>query len=111
MSSLRLYAAISFPSSSRTKKQKTSGKPPKSPQDSSQAPLIQSWGNIDKDREIQQMTWGVWEGRKHIVVARRNGNVELVNVKDGSMVKEWGIEGLVKDKKNDARYSGLFANE
>ncbi|KAG0223055.1 WD40-repeat-containing domain protein [Mortierella sp. GBAus27b] len=71
-------------------------------------PTIETWGTPDRDRGIQQLCWD--HGDKYLVVARKNGLVQLIDPKDkGSVVAEFKHK-FVKEGKVDTTFVGLFAN-
>ncbi|KAK3808565.1 MAG: WD40-repeat-containing domain protein [Benniella sp.] len=71
------------------------------------APTIETWGTPDRERAIQLLCWD--HDRKHLVVARKNGLVQLINPQEkGSVVTEFKHK-LIKQKV-DTIFVGLFAN-
>ncbi|KAF9586169.1 WD repeat-containing protein 74 [Lunasporangiospora selenospora] len=68
---------------------------------------IETWGTPDRERAIQLMCWD--NQKKHLVVARKNGSVQLIDPKDGSVTLEFK-QTLVKVEKIETAFVGLFAN-
>ncbi|KAF9976768.1 WD repeat-containing protein 74 [Actinomortierella ambigua] len=69
---------------------------------------IEVWGQPDRNRAIQLMTWD--HEKKHIVVARKNGLVQLLNPTDGSVTLEVKQTMPPKQGKVEPAFVGLFAN-
>ncbi|KAF9985338.1 WD repeat-containing protein 74 [Mortierella antarctica] len=70
-------------------------------------PTVETWGTPDRERAIQLLCWD--HEKKHLVVARKNGLVQLLDPKDGSTVAEFK-HTLTKVGKVDTVFVGLFAN-
>ncbi|KAF9171186.1 WD repeat-containing protein 74 [Mortierella sp. AD011] len=72
------------------------------------APTIQTWGTPDRERAIQLLCWD--HDKQHLVVARKNGLVQLIDPKNGgTTVAEFKYK-LGKEGKVDTVFVGLFAN-
>jgi ribosome biogenesis protein NSA1 len=70
-------------------------------------PTVETWGVPDREKAIQLMCWD--HDKKHLVVARKNGVIQLVDPKDGAPVTEFK-QTLAKVDKVDTIFVGLFAN-
>ncbi|KAF9560621.1 WD repeat-containing protein 74 [Mortierella alpina] len=70
-------------------------------------PTVETWGSPDRERAVQLLCWD--HEKKHLVVARKNGLVQLLDPKDGSTVAEFK-HTLGKVGKVDTVFVGLFAN-
>ncbi|KAF9190995.1 WD repeat-containing protein 74 [Haplosporangium sp. Z 767] len=70
-------------------------------------PTVETWGVPDRTKAIQLLCWD--HEKKHLVVARKNGLVQLMDPKDGAVVSEFQYT-LGKDNKVDNFFVGLFAN-
>ncbi|KAI1319341.1 WD repeat-containing protein 74 [Mortierella claussenii] len=71
-------------------------------------PTVEAWGTPDRERAIQLMCWD--HNRKHLVVARKNGLVQLIDPQaSGNVVTEFK-HTLGKEGKVDTTFVGLFAN-
>ncbi|KAF9287676.1 WD repeat-containing protein 74 [Mortierella alpina] len=70
-------------------------------------PTVETWGTPDRERAVQLLCWD--HEKKHLVVARKNGLVQLLDPKDGSAVTEFK-HTLGKVGKVDTVFVGLFAN-
>ncbi|CAO3570008.1 unnamed protein product [Mortierella alpina] len=70
-------------------------------------PTVETWGTPDRERAVQLLCWD--HDKKHLVVARKNGLVQLLDPKDGSAIAEFK-HTLGKVGKIDTVFVGLFAN-
>ncbi|KAF9935206.1 WD repeat-containing protein 74 [Linnemannia zychae] len=70
-------------------------------------PTVETWGVPDREKAIQLMCWDF--EKKHIAVARKNGLVQLLDPKDGTVTTEFK-HILGKEGKVDTIFVGLFAN-
>ncbi|KAF9092625.1 WD repeat-containing protein 74 [Mortierella sp. GBA35] len=70
-------------------------------------PTVETWGVPDREKAIQLMCWDF--EKKHLVVARKNGLVQLLDPKDGTVTTEFK-HTLGKEGKVDNIFVGLFAN-
>ncbi|KAG0244174.1 WD repeat-containing protein 74 [Actinomortierella wolfii] len=80
----------------------------KKEEETAPAATIEVWGQPDRNRAIQLMTWD--HDRKHLVVARKNGLVQLLDPKDGSVTLEIKQVLPPKQGKVEPAFVGLFAN-
>ncbi|RUP43255.1 WD40-repeat-containing domain protein [Jimgerdemannia flammicorona] len=87
---------------------KKPGETPAGPQ-----PVVTSLGDskIDKEEAVQHMCWGNWEGKKHIIVARKNGKIQFISPDDGSIAKEIREEHVGVGEKKEGKFVGLFMND
>ncbi|KAG0054930.1 WD repeat-containing protein 74 [Gryganskiella cystojenkinii] len=98
----------------RVRRSQPAPEPPQKP-----VPTVETWGVPDRNKAIQLMCWD--HDRTFLVVARKNGLIQLLNPKEnGSVflefkqelvpeeVKANGIKGVVK--KEETVFVGLFAN-
>ncbi|KAG0262155.1 WD repeat-containing protein 74 [Mortierella polycephala] len=70
-------------------------------------PTVETWGAPDRNKAVQLLCWD--HEKKHLVVARKNGLVQLMDPKDGAVISEFQ-HTLGKDNKIDNFFVGLFAN-
>ncbi|KAG0213130.1 WD repeat-containing protein 74 [Mortierella sp. GBA30] len=70
-------------------------------------PTVETWGTPDREKAVQLLCWD--HEKKHLVVARKNGLVQLLDPKDGTTVTEFK-HTLEKEGKVDTVFVGLFAN-
>ncbi|KAF9345144.1 WD repeat-containing protein 74 [Mortierella sp. AD094] len=71
-------------------------------------PTVETWGTPDRERAIQLLCWD--HDKQHLVVARKNGLVQLIDPKNsGTTVAEFKHK-LGKEGKVDTVFVGLFAN-
>ncbi|KAF9388998.1 WD repeat-containing protein 74 [Podila verticillata] len=70
-------------------------------------PTVETWGVPYREKAIQLMCWD--HDKKHLVVARKSGVIQLVDPKDGAPVTEFK-QTLAKVDKVDTIFVGLFAN-
>ncbi|KAG0269161.1 WD repeat-containing protein 74 [Actinomortierella ambigua] len=77
-------------------------------EEEAQGTTVEVWGQPDRNRAIQLMTWD--HDRKHLVVARKNGLVQLLNPQDGSITLEVQQTMPPKQGKIEPAFVGLFAN-
>lgn len=87
----------------RVRRGQPTPEPPSKP-----VPTIETWGTPDRERAIQLLDWD--HDKKHLVVARKNGLVQLIDPKEkGSVIAEFK-HNLIKQGKVDTTFVGLFAN-
>ncbi|KAG0340870.1 WD repeat-containing protein 74 [Podila horticola] len=89
----------------KVKRRKRNAEPVEPP--AKPVPTVETWGVPDREKAIQLMCWD--HDKKHLVVARKNGVIQLVDPKDGSPVAEFK-QTLAKVDKVDTIFVGLFAN-
>lgn len=70
-------------------------------------PTVETWGIPDREKAIQLLCWD--SERKHLAVARKNGLVQLLDPKDGTITTEFK-HTLGKEGKVDTVFVGLFAS-
>ncbi|KAF9206639.1 WD repeat-containing protein 74 [Haplosporangium sp. Z 27] len=71
-------------------------------------PTVETWGTPDREKAIQLLSWD--HGKQHLVVARKNGSVQLIDPKNrGTVVTEFKYK-LEKEGKVDTVFVGVFAN-
>ncbi|OAQ31806.1 WD40 repeat-like protein [Linnemannia elongata AG-77] len=70
-------------------------------------PTVETWGIPDREKAIQLMCWD--SEKKHLAVARKNGLVQLLDPKDGTITTEFK-HTLGKEGKVDTVFVGLFAS-
>ncbi|KAF9417895.1 WD repeat-containing protein 74 [Podila epigama] len=70
-------------------------------------PTVETWGIPDREKAVQLLCWD--HDKKHLVVARKNGMIQLLDPKDGTVVTEFK-QVLSKVDKVDTVFVGLFAN-
>ena len=70
-------------------------------------PTVENWGTPYRERDVQLLFLD--HDKKHLVVSRKNGLVQLLDPKDGSAVAEFK-HTLGKVGKVDTVFVGLFAN-
>ncbi|KAF9438513.1 WD repeat-containing protein 74 [Entomortierella beljakovae] len=71
-------------------------------------PTVITWGAPDREKAIQVLCWD--HDKQHLVIARKNGLVQLIDPKnDGAIVKEFKHK-LEKQGKVETVFVGLFAN-
>ncbi|KAG0029798.1 WD repeat-containing protein 74 [Podila clonocystis] len=89
----------------KVKRRKRNAEPVEPP--AKPVPTVETWGVPDREKAIQLMCWD--HDKKHLVVARKNGVIQLVDPKDGAPVTEFK-QTLAKVDKVDTIFVGLFAN-
>lgn len=70
-------------------------------------PTVETWGIPDREKAVQMMCWDF--EKKHLAVARKNGLVQLLDPKDGTVTTEFK-HTLGKEGKVDTIFVGLFAS-
>ncbi|KAG9066394.1 WD repeat-containing protein 74 [Linnemannia hyalina] len=70
-------------------------------------PTVETWGIPDREKAIQLLCWD--SEKKHLAVARKNGLVQLLDPKDGTVTTEFK-HTLGKEGKIDTVFVGLFAS-
>ncbi|KAG0297592.1 WD repeat-containing protein 74 [Linnemannia gamsii] len=70
-------------------------------------PTVETWGIPDREKAVQMMCWDF--EKKHLAVARKNGLVQLLDPKDGTVTTEFK-HTLGKEGKVDNIFVGLFAS-
>ncbi|KAF9997245.1 WD repeat-containing protein 74 [Entomortierella chlamydospora] len=71
-------------------------------------PTVETWGTPDRERAIQLLCWD--HDKQHLVVARKNGLVQLIDPKNGGATVTEFKHKLGKEGKVDTVFVGLFAN-
>ncbi|KAI7885390.1 WD40 repeat-like protein [Lichtheimia hyalospora FSU 10163] len=71
-------------------------------------PIVQKFGRVDKNATVQHLCWGVIDGKRHLVVARKNGKVQYMCPETGAIVREYVDENVGVNK---ATFIGLHAND
>ncbi|KAG0085595.1 WD repeat-containing protein 74 [Podila epicladia] len=89
----------------KVKRRKRNAEPVEPP--AKPVPTVETWGVPDREKAIQLLCWD--HDKKHLVVARKNGVIQLVDPKDGAPVTEFK-QTLAKVDKVDTIFVGLFAN-
>ncbi|KAF9547556.1 WD repeat-containing protein 74, partial [Mortierella hygrophila] len=70
-------------------------------------PTVETWGVPDREKAIQLLCWD--SEKKHLAVARKNGLVQLLDPKDGTITTEFK-HTLGKEGQVDTVFVGLFAS-
>ncbi|KAF9953789.1 WD repeat-containing protein 74, partial [Mortierella alpina] len=96
---------ITEPVAVKVKRARRNQPTPEAPQ--KPIPTVETWGTPDRELAVQLLCWD--HDKKHLVVARKNGLVQLLDPKDGSAVAEFK-HTLGKVGKTDTVFVGLFAN-
>ncbi|CAG8745333.1 8282_t:CDS:2, partial [Acaulospora morrowiae] len=85
--------------------------PRKSQQKETSPPITKTWGKIDRNNGVQLIHQADILGEKNqIIVARKNGVIEILDPKqDGKVRKNFTEKLMGGDAKNETRFVGLFA--
>ncbi|OZJ05236.1 hypothetical protein BZG36_02298 [Bifiguratus adelaidae] len=69
-------------------------------------------GKVDKTEGIVRMAWSAEHGKKLIVVARKSGKVDFLDVKDEQIVRQWRDENIKGGSSpKDPTFVGLYADQ
>ncbi|KAI9258956.1 WD40-repeat-containing domain protein [Phascolomyces articulosus] len=69
--------------------------------------ILNKFGVIDKNEGVQKLCWGELNGKRHIVVARKSGKIQYLDVETGHIEREYRDENVNKE----SHFVGLHATE
>ncbi|KAG2223007.1 hypothetical protein INT45_012306 [Circinella minor] len=69
--------------------------------------ILNKFGTIDKNEGVQKLCFGELDGKRHIVVARKSGKIQYLDIETGQIEREYQDENINKDSK----FVGLHATE
>ncbi|KAI9498615.1 WD40-repeat-containing domain protein [Zychaea mexicana] len=68
---------------------------------------VKKFSTIDKSEGVQKLCWGVLDGKRYIVAARKSGKVQYLDVETGDVEREYRDEHVNKESV----FVGLHADE
>ncbi|GET51752.1 WD repeat-containing protein 74 [Rhizophagus irregularis DAOM 181602=DAOM 197198] len=79
--------------------------------DYASSPIVKTWGKIDRSKSIQLMCYTTALEKKKLIVARKNGQIDILDTNDGKISQEFFEAQVTGEHKSSARFVGLFAND
>ncbi|KAG2236567.1 hypothetical protein INT48_000867 [Thamnidium elegans] len=73
-------------------------------------PLMGSFGKVDKEEQVQKLSWATLDNEKLLLVARKSGKIQFMSPETGQIVKEF-TNKYVGPKEDQGKFVGLFIHD